>query len=52
MGILHKKEFHNLKCSTIIIVRAIEGNVRNLTGRDHIGYWRNGGIILKGSATL
>lgn len=33
MGILHRKEFHNLNCSTIIIVRAIEGNVRGVGGK-------------------
>jgi hypothetical protein len=32
-GILHRKEFHNLNCSTIIIVRATEGNVRKADGK-------------------
>jgi len=42
MGILHRKEFKNFNCSTIIIVRAIkqkaemrlhEENVRKVDGR-------------------
>jgi len=33
MGTLHRKEFHNLSCATIIIVRAIEGNIRKVDGK-------------------